>query len=241
NFVIFDTVALDDHLKEQINRLTDNGNRIEGVIGTHSFHTRSFLDFYQTYPQAAYYGTPRHLRQLPEIPWLGSLDNCNVRQKWEPDVEMRITAGGEFINPQHGSSHLMSVFMYHRPSSTLHVTDTIMYTNKFTPILRLFGMTRGVMIFHPSIRTHGLHPTADAPFVFRDCMRNMLHDWPFENLCCAHLDVKIGDAHHLVTQLLNKTESLFIKVSKKNKKKNPSGELPTGSFPNIDVVGDECG
>ncbi|UJR11218.1 hypothetical protein I4U23_015399 [Adineta vaga] len=241
NFVIFDTVELDDHLKEQIDELTDNGHLIEGVIGTHSFHTRSFLDFYKTYPLAAYYGTPRHLRQIPEIPWLGSLDDCNIRQKWEPDVEMRITAGGEFVNPRHGSSHLMSVFIYHRASKTLHVTDTIMYTDKFKPILRFFGMTRGVIIFHPSIKTHGLHPTADAPLLFRDWMRNMLQDWPFENLCCAHLDVKLGGAHHLVTRLLNKTEPTLIKVSKKNKKKNPNGELPTGSFPNTDVVGDECG
>jgi hypothetical protein len=93
NFVVFDTVELNDHLISQINRLTDNGDLIEGVIGTHPFHTRSFLAFYQAYPQAAYYGTPRHLRRVPQIPWLGSLDNCNVRQKWEPDVEMRIPAG----------------------------------------------------------------------------------------------------------------------------------------------------
>jgi hypothetical protein len=93
NFVVFDTIELTDHLKEQIDRLTNNGDLIEGVIGAHPYHTRSFMTFYQAYPQAAYYGTPRHLRQLPEIPWLGSLDDCNVRQKWEPDVEMRITAG----------------------------------------------------------------------------------------------------------------------------------------------------
>jgi hypothetical protein len=93
NFVVFDTVELNDHLIGQINRLTDNGNLIEGVVGTHPFHTRSFLAFYRAYPQAAYYGTPRHLRQLPQIPWLGSLGDCNVRQKWEPDVEMRIPAG----------------------------------------------------------------------------------------------------------------------------------------------------
>ncbi len=93
NFVVLDTVELTDHLKEEIDKLTNNGDLIEGVIGVHPFHTRSFMSFYKAYPQAAYYGTPRHLRQLPEIPWLGSLDDCNVRQKWEPDVEMRVSAG----------------------------------------------------------------------------------------------------------------------------------------------------
>ena len=93
NFVIFDTVELDDHLKTQIDQLTENGDLIEGVIGTHPAHIQSFQAFYQAYPQAAYYGTPRHLYILPQIPWLGSVDDCNVRRKWEPDVEMRIPAG----------------------------------------------------------------------------------------------------------------------------------------------------
>ena len=97
NFVVFDTVELDDHLKRQIDQLTNNGDLIEGVIGTHPFHTRSFLSFYQAYPQVAYYGTPRHLCQIPQIPWLGSLEDYNVRQKWEPDVQMRIPAG-EYID-----------------------------------------------------------------------------------------------------------------------------------------------
>ena len=93
NFVILDTVELNQHLKEQIDRLTDNGNLIEGVIGVHPSHTRSFLNFYRAYPHAAYYGTPKHLRTLSDIPWLGCLDDCNVRKQWEPDIEMRVTAG----------------------------------------------------------------------------------------------------------------------------------------------------
>lgn len=92
-FLIIDTVEMDDHLRRQINQLTNNGQNIEAVIGTHPFHTLSFPAFYQAYPKAAYYGTPRHLCRLTEIPWKGSLDDCDVRKKWEPDVEMRIPAG----------------------------------------------------------------------------------------------------------------------------------------------------
>jgi hypothetical protein len=93
NFLIIDTVELTDHLRQEINHLTDNGNKIEAVIGTHPFHTLSFPTFYESYPNAAYYGTPRHLRRLTQIPWIGSLDDCSVRKKWEPDVELRIPAG----------------------------------------------------------------------------------------------------------------------------------------------------
>jgi len=92
-FLVIDTVEMNDRLRQEIDHLTNNGEKIEAVIATHPFHTLSFPAFYQLYPKPAYYGTPRHLRRLTEIPWAGSLDDCNVRTKWQPDVEMRIPAG----------------------------------------------------------------------------------------------------------------------------------------------------
>jgi hypothetical protein len=150
--------------------------------------------------------------------------------------------GAEFINPQPESSNrFISVFMYHRLSRTLHVDDTIMYTDKLAFLLKLFGYPHGVMTFHPSIKGHGLHPTAEAPYLFRDWMRNMLHDWPFDNICCAHMGMKIGEAHAQVAELLDNAEPLFVKLSEKKRKKNPEGELPPGNHPNTDVTGEECG
>lgn len=93
NFIVVDTIELNDDLRQEINHLTDNGDKIEAVLGTHPFHTLSFLDFYQSYPNAAYYGTPRHLRRLSQIPWSGSLDNCQIRTKWQPEIELRIPDG----------------------------------------------------------------------------------------------------------------------------------------------------
>ena len=97
------------------------------------------------------------------------------------------------------------------------------------------------MAFHPSIKTVGLHPTSDAPYLFRDWMRSMLDDWPFENMCCGHMGVKIGDAHADVVKLLDRAERLFEKLSKKNRKRNPNGELPSIHDQNMNVSGDECG
>lgn len=96
NFLVIDTVTLNDQLKSSIDQLTDNGKKIEAVIAVHPFHTLAFPAFYQAYPNAQYYGTPRHLRRLTQIPWAGSLDDCQIRKKWEPEVEMRIPAG-DFI------------------------------------------------------------------------------------------------------------------------------------------------
>jgi glyoxylase-like metal-dependent hydrolase (beta-lactamase superfamily II) len=93
NFLVIDTVVLTDQTRAAIDRLTENGTKIEAVIGTHPFHTLAFPAFYEAYPKAQYYGTPRHLRRLTQIPWTGSLEDCNVRKKWEPEVEMKIPAG----------------------------------------------------------------------------------------------------------------------------------------------------
>jgi hypothetical protein len=135
----------------------------------------------------------------------------------------------------------MSVFIYHRLSYTLHVDDTINYTDKLSFLLKLFGVAHGVMAFHPSIKGSGLHPTPEAPYLFRDWMRNILLDWPFENICCAHLDAKIGGTHAQVAELVNNSEPLFVKLSERNRKKNPEGELPPDSNYNTDITGDDCG
>ncbi|CAF1050324.1 unnamed protein product [Rotaria magnacalcarata] len=204
-FLVIDTIELNDKLRQEINHLTDNGDKIEAVIGTHPFHTLSFPAFYESYPNAVYYGTPRHLRRLTHIPWIGNLHDCDVRKKWEPDVELRIPA------------------------------------DKPNFLLKLFGYKDGTMAFHPSIKNVGLHPTSDAPYLFRDWMRNMLNDWPFENICCAHMGVKKGGAHRDVFTLLVKAEFLFAKLSKRNRKQNPEGELATSNHHTMNILEDECG
>lgn len=154
----------------------------------------------------------------------------------------RFLPGTEFVNPQPESvNHFSSVFVYHRASATLHVDDTIIYADKPSFLLKLFGFKDGTMAFHPSIKNDGLHPTSDAPYLFRDWMRNILNDWPFENICCAHIGVKKGGAHADILTLLDKGEHLFDKLSERNRKKNPEGELPTYYHYNMNVHGDECG
>ena len=72
-FLVFSTVKLSPTAKIEIDRLTDNGKLIEAVIATHPFHTLAFTPFYEYYPNTKYYGCPRHLRVLKNIPWTGML------------------------------------------------------------------------------------------------------------------------------------------------------------------------
>lgn len=119
--------------------------------------------------------------------------------------------------------------------------DTIIYADKPGFLLKLFGFKNGMMAFHPSIKSVGLHPTSDAPYLFRDWMLNMLNDWPFENICCAHIGFKIGGAHNDVVTLVNKAERLFIKLSEKNRKRNPERELTINNDDNMNIIENECG
>jgi len=98
-FLVVDTIPLDNEIKRAIDLLTDNGSKIEAVLATHPFHTLSFPAFYQAYPNVPYYGTPRHIRNLTSIKWIGDLNNCETRNIWAPYVEMRIPDGAEFVAP----------------------------------------------------------------------------------------------------------------------------------------------
>jgi hypothetical protein len=150
--------------------------------------------------------------------------------------------GAEFVNPlPEASNHFVSVFVFHRPSRTLHVDDTIIYGDRPGFLMKLIGFKHGSMAFQPSIKGPGLYPTVEAPYEFRDWMKTMLKDWPFDNICCAHSGVKTGGAHEQVVELVHNAEPLFKKLSEKNRKKNPDKEIPAGNHPNMNVSGDECG
>lgn len=96
NFLIIDTVAMNDKLTNELNHLTANGTKIEAVIAVHPFHTLAYSAFHKMYPNVKYYGTPRHLRKITEIKWAGQLDgdeNKALLTKWDPEVEFRIPDG----------------------------------------------------------------------------------------------------------------------------------------------------
>ncbi|XP_037047192.1 uncharacterized protein LOC119081980 [Bradysia coprophila] len=239
NFLVIDTVEMNDQLKKELDDLTNNGTKIEAVVGVHPFHTLAFPGFYKLYPDAKYYGTPRHLRNLKDVQWTGQLDdNKESLSRWEPEVELRIPAGAEYINPQpEKSNHFVSVFVHHRDSKTLHVDDTLMYAENPGIMFRLFGLKAGSTVFHPSIKDHGLYPTAEAPLQFRDWINQMLKDWDFDNLCTAHIGVKSGGAHAAVEELMKNSEKFFIDLSERNKKKIPPTVGKQGEW----VSGNECG
>eukprot|EP01097_Dermamoeba_algensis_P011023 TRINITY_DN8388_c0_g1_i1.p1 TRINITY_DN8388_c0_g1~~TRINITY_DN8388_c0_g1_i1.p1 ORF type:complete len:306 (-),score=54.00 TRINITY_DN8388_c0_g1_i1:77-922(-) len=218
-FLVIDAIPLTDSIKAGIDSLTENGKLIEAVVATHPFHTLAFPGFCAVYPNVPYYGTPRHLRNQPQIPWVGSVDDCAVRKKWSPEVEMRIPAGAEFVAPQPEKyNHFSSVFVFHAASKTFHVDDTIMYAESPGLLLRLAGFKEGSMAFHPTIKNVGLLPNPEAPYQFRDWLAGVINDWDFDNICTAHMGNKIGGAKEQLKHVLAQHEFLFKELSEKRQK-----------------------
>jgi len=199
-FLVLDTVEVDAELQGEINSLTKNGTLMEAVLATHPFHTTYFPAFYQLYPQVPFYGTPRHLRIEPSIPWAGSMWDCDTRQKWLPEVHFRIPRGSEFVAPQpESTNHFSGIHAFHPLSKTIHVDDTIMYN---------FPL-EGEMVFHPTLLTVCLYHIPQSPPAFHDWVQTYIKEWDFDNICAAHNGVKLGGAKLELQVLLDAAAIVF--------------------------------
>jgi hypothetical protein len=204
-FLVIDTCRITPQAKLAIDDLTQDGTLIEAVIATHPYHTLFFPAFYEMYPNAKYYGTPRHIRNFTNISWEGDVSNESIRRLWESHgIFMRIPDGAEFNNPS-PDNHFSCCFVYHNPSRTIHVDDTIMYFESPGCILRCANKRAGKMEFWDLQK--GLYSTPEAPIQFKMWVQQMLLDWDFVNLCTAHTGNRIGDAKICVTETLAEAEA----------------------------------
>mmetsp|Transcript_30409 Transcript_30409/g.61903 ORF Transcript_30409/g.61903 Transcript_30409/m.61903 type:complete len:974 (+) Transcript_30409:172-3093(+) len=218
-------------MREDIDRLTRGGSLIEAVIATHPFHARFFEPFYAVYGGAGlgiqtektsrsstfqqnlsrikYYGTPRHLRTLPQIPWIGDVSDPAVQRLWVEDgVHMRVPAGTEFVDPQPPeSNHLSSLLVYHERSKCVHNDDCFcLYQSKRSSmgtqaLASLSGVKNGELNFHPSFTRGAL----TDPKGFQSSIESILEDWPMECLCTAHNGRVYRGANTKIRQLLEKS------------------------------------
>jgi len=214
-FLVIDTCNINTTDKERIDTLTDNGNKIEAVIATHPFHTLYFKPFHQWYPNAAYYGTPRHLRNLPEIAWAGDISKPENLSRWESEnIFLRIPDGADF-DPVDQGNHFSSVFVFHALSKSIHIDDTVLFFNNPGFALRCLGKGHGTMEFWDLKK--GLQPTKTAPGEFRDFIQHVIDDWDFDNILAAHTGNMIGGAKEKLRESLMKASPFLDKLASQAK------------------------
>jgi len=242
-FLLIDTVPLTDVLKQEIDTLTDSGKLIDAIVATHPFHTLAFPGFYQGYPNAPYYGTPRHLKRQPDIPWVGDVNDLAVRKKWEPEVYMRIPAGAEFIAPVPESyNHFCCVWIFHPESKTIHIDDSINFFSNPSVIMKVAGKKKGCMEFHASLKGPALHPKPESPKLLKEWSEAIINDWDFDNMCCAHIGNKVGGAKVAFQETLTNSQTLFDKLTGQFTKAVAEAEDEEAKdCAQYNVEGNECG
>jgi len=243
-FLILSTVPLIPALKQELDALTDSGANIEAVVATHPFHTLAFPAFYQAYPKVPFYGTPRHVRRNKDIPWAGTVNDPTVMKKWESDgVFMRIPDGGEFAAPvPEEYNHWSSVWVYHKDSKTIHIDDTINYFSNPSMLMKVVGKKKGCMEFHDSLKGPALYPKAESPVLFKTWVENIIKDWEFENMCCAHIGNRLGGAKQALQDTLTNSQATLDRLSRNFSEHEKQGEDEDAKdCANYNVEGAECG
>ena len=190
NFVFLDSYTLPEGIKAQVDELTEGGARITAIINLHPFHTLHCEWMHRAYPDAALYGTARHHRKLPDLPWQDQRCESGVlAEAFGEDFAFSIPRGVPLVCDDE-TVHFSSVLALHRASGTIHVDDTLVYLDKGFPLSLLPVVGR--VDFHPTL-AKALEPRAGAAADFREWAIGLGVDWAGAT--------RIAAAHNAVREL----------------------------------------
>ncbi len=123
-FVVVDGAPLDGAARESLLALTGGGALVDAVVHVHPFHTLHVEPLHRLFPAARLYGTRRHRRLAPDLPWAG-----DPVETWEPNhpladvFDLSVPDGVDFVCLDE-RVHVASVLVRHRASGVVHVDDT---------------------------------------------------------------------------------------------------------------------
>jgi hypothetical protein len=187
--VILDACAIDADTRRWISEISHDGADIEAVLHLHPFHTLHVRSLHEAYPRAKLYGTARHHKKAPELPWEPlRTEDAALHEIFRDDLGFSVPRGVDLI-PANESLHFSSVLAFHHASKTLHVDDTLLYMPLPWPI-RAFkpDVTR----LHPTL-AKVLERRAGAAADFRAWARELVErSRDLENLCAAHSAALLG-------------------------------------------------
>ena len=190
NFVFLDSYTLPDAVKAEVDILTEAGSKLTAILNLHPFHTLHCEWMHRAYPDAALYGTARHHRKLPDLPWQDQKCESGVLEEaFGDDFAFSIPRGVPLVCEDE-AVHFSSILALHRASGTIHVDDTLVYLDKGFPLSLLPVVGR--VAFHPTL-DKALEPRAGAADEFREWAITLGIEWAGAR--------RIAAAHNAVREL----------------------------------------
>lgn len=183
-FVFLDSYTLRGAMRRKVMKLTGGGMDVKAILNLHPFHTVHCERMHTDFPNAKLYGSARHKRVLPELPWEETqVEDPALHEMLSDDFDFSVPNGVDYISDNE-RIHFSSVLAYHRASKTIHVDDTLMYVKLPFPFRMLTGKPR--LRFHPTL-SQALKKTDNAAVQFRAWAQALARDWEdAENVCAAH-------------------------------------------------------
>lgn len=156
-FVLLDSYALNGEIRELVMALTKDGALVEAVLNLHPFHTLHCEAMARDFPQARFYGSERHHRHCPGVPWqTDTVESDSVAEKYRTELQFSLPAGIDYISNDE-EVHAGSLLAFHPASRAIHVNDTL-------NVLPVPAFLRGRvprLVLHPSLK-RALAPDAGA-------------------------------------------------------------------------------
>lgn len=188
-FVVIDGCALDNAQRAAVMALTEDGAQVDAVMHVHPFHTLHVEATQRLFPAATLYGTARHHKLAPSLPW-----SPKPVEEWKDDhpladlFELSVPDGVVFVCPDE-RVHVASVLVRHRQTGIVHVDDTF-------NVMAAPGFLRDVLPVS-SLRMHpmlgrALQKKPGAAEAYAEWATTLAADWADTRfVCAAHSAVRI--------------------------------------------------
>lgn len=179
-FIFLDSYTLTDDVRKEVMTLTNDGEKVEAVLNVHPFHTLHCAQMAKDFPQAVFYGSARHPKEVPEVQWATDLVESEAVTQRYSELEFSLPKGIYYISPDE-DIHAGSLLVYHPASKSLHVDDTFM-----TPPLKLLDAVLPELNLHPTTKK-ALKDEPNAGKHYCDWATHIAHQWhETRNFCAAH-------------------------------------------------------
>jgi len=196
-FIFLDSYTLTGDVRQQVMALTNDGQNVEAVLNVHPFHTVHCAQMAKDFPQATFYGSSRHSKQVPEVNWANDLVESDAVAARYSGLKLSIPQGIHYISPNK-TVHASSLLVYHPASQSIYVDDTFEI-----PPSKLINAVQPNLGLHPTTKK-ALKDEPNAARHYYDWAINLASEWrDGRHFCGAHSGLVVFEEGQFETALIS--------------------------------------